>query len=537
MSPAKLLILLTPLWLFLVSPAGAQSFTIGGVVVQAASKQPLRRIRVNIAPVEHREHSLSVVTGSAGEFSFSGLPKGKYALQVESHGTVQGFHENEEFSTAIATGPGLDSEHIVFPMEDSAAISGSVVDDEGDLVRAAQVLLFRRGVFYGRPKTVMQGQVSTGATGEFHFRHLLPGTYFVGAQGTPWFAQHMIQAQPPDGEQPASRAEFDVTYPITYHADSTNPAAASPVTLAAGGTAEIRITLRAVPALHVRLEGIPPQPDQNIQPMLSQVGPGGILLPVFNTQFAQAGDQSEIMGIAPGSYILTLGRFSQGREEDLGAKAVGLAADSILDASQLSRVKISGQVFIEGKNERPPSLGIALADVSNGQAANAQLKPDGTFYFDSNIVAPGRYQMRLENGGDLYIKSVAVKGTEYSYGILSVRADAAIQVSIVTAKGLANVDGVAVKDGKPFAGAIVLAVPADPSRDAYIPRDQSDSDGTFTLPSAPPGRYALVAIDDGRDLLYQESSVMTPYLRRARMVDVPLRDSSAVQVEVQQRGP
>jgi hypothetical protein len=541
MSPAKPLILIAALSLVLTNPAAAQSstpgFTVGGVVVQGASNQPVRRARVTIAPVENRQHNLSVATGSAGEFSFSGLPKGKYSLEVESHGTVQGFHQNEGFSTAIAAGPGLDSEHIVFPLEDSAAISGSVVDDEGDPVRGAQVLLFHRGVFYGRPQIAMQGQVNTGATGEFHFRHLLPGTYFVGAQGMPWFAQHVSRAQPPEAEQPSNRSELDVTYPVTYHADSTNPAAASPVTLAAGGTAEIHITLRAVPALHVRLEGIPSQPEQNIQPQLSQVGPGGILLPVFNTQSVTLNDQTEIMGMAPGSYILKLQQFSQGQAQELGVTALSLASDSTLDAGRLSQARISGQIFIEGTNERPPSLAIWLADIGNGQAANALLKPDGTFDFDSGNVAPGRYQLRLENGGDFYIKSSAVKGAEYSRGILTVRANTVIQISIVAARGLANVDGIAVKDRKPFAGAMVLALPEDPSGGAYIPRDQSDSDGTFTLPSAPPGRYALVAIDNGRDFLYREPSVIAPYLRQARIINFPLRGGSAVQVEVQHREP
>jgi hypothetical protein len=47
---------------------------------------------------------------------------------------------------------------------------------------------------------------------------------------------------------------------------------------------------------------------------------------------------------------------------------------------------------------------------------------------------------------------------------------------------------------------MVLLVPAagDIGREARV--DQSDSDGTFTLPRTRPGKYVLMAIEDGWDL-------------------------------------
>ena len=58
---------------------------------------------------------------------------------------------------------------------------------------------------------------------------------------------------------------------------------------------------------------------------------------------------------------------------------------------------------------------------------------------------------------------------------------------------------------------MILLLPRDGNPDE-IRRDQSDSDGTFTLPDVLPGHYTLIAIDNGHDLAYQDRAVMSKYL-------------------------
>ena len=119
--------------------------------------------------------------------------------------------------------------------------------------------------------------------------------------------------------------------------------------------------------------------------------------------------------------------------------------------------------------------------------------------------------------------------------MVNVAEGASIQISIVAAKGLTRVNGIAVQDGKPFPGAMVLLVLQNANEVGYIPRDQSDSDGTFTLNFAAPGRYALIAIDNGRNLAYRDASVIKPYLEQAQIIDVPLQNAAPLQVNVQHR--
>ena len=77
---------------------------------------------------------------------------------------------------------------------------------------------------------------------------------------------------------------------------------------------------------------------------------------------------------------------------------------------------------------------------------------------------------------------------------------------------MSELTGVAVQNEQPFSAAMVLLLPEDVTRASLIRRDQSDSDGTFTLPEILPGRYTLIAIDNGKDLAYRDPAAIQPYL-------------------------
>jgi Carboxypeptidase regulatory-like domain len=513
--------------------AGGNGFSVAGVVVQSGSNQALKHVQVSLISVEHRDTQLSCVTSENGQFTFSGLAAGKYSLQAQLHGFAQAYRENEDYSTAIVVGPNLNSEHITFLFDAPAAISGTVMDLEGDPIRDAQVFLFHRGISSGRHRTMMQAQTNTDSSGAFHFGQLRPGTYFVAVSARPWYAVNspvQVQSDQNSG-QSAGAAELDVAYPVTYYPDSLDAAGASPITLSQGGSAELSIALRPVPALHLDLNTNTPQQGMNVR--VFAAGPGDAQLPTNAVQFNQENRQ-EILGLAPGHYVLTLDHFEQGSTGNSRTKAIDLTSNATLDLDDLPKTSVSGQVQLEGA-ERPNGLSVWLVNVNSGRATGGSVAGDGSFKLGYGSVSPGQYAIRLGNTPELYIKSVAVQGADYSRGILNVVEGAAIQMSVVVAKGLARVNGMAIKDGKPFPGAMVLLFPQGAQEGGYIPRDQSDSDGTFTLQLTPPGRYALVAIDDGRGLAYRDSSIIAPYLQQAPVINVPLPANASVKVNVQPR--
>jgi hypothetical protein len=515
-----------PLLLLLTFPAlvAAETYSISGIVVQHGSGGRVPHALVSISTAEGRPFGVPVSSGKEGQFSFTGLAAGKYLLTAEFRGHSQRLQEHEGFSTSIAAGPGLDSGHIVFALDAVAALRGTVRDEAGDPVANAQLTLFQRAIVMGRPKVkLVPPGAMTDAGGDFRFRNLAPGNYFVAAQGHPWFAQY--QPRGPNPEQ------LDVAYPLTYYADSTNPAEATTLILKEGATAEVHLTLRATPAVHIKLEG----GAVVGAPQFSQEGPGGIEVSASGMVFFGSPEQREVSGLTPGHYLIRLQTPNEGR-------AITLSEDTALNLDDVLRsaaTSISGRVTL---TDGPPAQTAAVwlvnvASESIRGSSRGFVLPDGAFRFDppvSNSPPPGRYELGLSGG--LYMKSVSVKGAEYSRGELEVREGSQIQISM-TAGRAGDFAGVVTKDGQPFGGAMVLLIPQDFSHGAAIPRDQSDSDGTFKMASVAPGAYTLLAIEEPGELEYHDPAAIAPYLKQGRTLQLPLAPDTQTKVEVQRQIP
>jgi hypothetical protein len=164
-----------------------QLYPITGVVVDAVTGAPVPHADLLISV---QDDQLKVTAGEDGHFRFAGLEVGKYLLSAQARGYVrEAFDQHGAFSTAIAVGPGLDSEHLVFRLHPQAVIHGRVTDEHGDPVRHAAVQLFANSNAQGMRANFVQTQAQTDDLGEYRFAHLLVGKYLVVVQAQPWYAQ------------------------------------------------------------------------------------------------------------------------------------------------------------------------------------------------------------------------------------------------------------------------------------------------------------------------------------------------------------
>ena len=116
---------------------------------------------------------------------------------------------------------------------------------------------------------------------------------------------------------------------------------------------------------------------------------------------------------------------------------------------------------------------------------------------------------------------MSAEGADVSGHTLNVTAGSSPSVSLTLVSGSVDVEGTAKKDGKGFAGAMVVLVPKNPEVDHDLfRRDQSDLDGTFALHGVVPGSYNLVAIENGWDLDWSKSDVIAAYAKHGRRVQV-----------------
>src|SRR5258708_36353022 len=115
-------------------------YRIAGTVVSKADAHPLGRARIMLRDALDQRKFQSVVTSDDGKFEFSGLPAGKYSLEGAKRGFISaGYEQHDQFSTAIVTGAGLDTESLVLRLAPHALIPGKMLDEVAAPVRHATV--------------------------------------------------------------------------------------------------------------------------------------------------------------------------------------------------------------------------------------------------------------------------------------------------------------------------------------------------------------------------------------------------------------
>jgi hypothetical protein len=490
-----------------------------------------------------RDINEAVTTGADGRFAFTALTRGKYSLMATSRGfTLQYFDHHDQYATAIAVGPDLDSSNLVFRLEPDAAIDGIITDDNDEPIQYAMVRLFQRSTEEGVQKTEPMNQSQSDDQGHYHLGHLEPGTYYLAVSARPWYAQTGGFARPPNADAVRTSPEnsaLDVTYPLTFYAGALESSEASPIQLTPGERATADVSLRALPSAHLRIHtGAADSPvlGRMIFPRLWQRVFEGYLDSVSNAPDSWvAPGVIEISGLAPGHYVVEI-PASTAVSEKGGTRGwyrdIDLTGDADINVSESpSFATISGTILFP--DHVPPHVAIQLSDPTTGEIQRSDIDQHGQFDFRSDNVRPGRYQIGLEAAAGYSLVKLAATGAKVSGRTIEVGNNANVRISGIATHGAAQVTGTALREGEAFPGAMIVLVPQDPSNNLPLfRRDQSDSDGTFTLANVVPGQYTVLAIANGWDLEWANPTVLRPYLKDAPTVQVPSGGKLDVKVQV-----
>jgi len=532
-------LILFPAWANV--PQAPAAYPVAGVVVDA----------VTGAPVPHAElwtfvknTEIKIIAGEDGRFRFEALEAGKYLLYGQAQGYVQeGYDQHGAFLTGIAVGVGLDSEHLVFRLHPQAVIHGRVTGDHGDAVRHASVRLFASSNGRGMRARGVQWQTQTDDLGEYRFAHLLAGKYYVVVQAQPWYAQAGLKwrNQSIQSGSFSRRLEvkldptLDVVYPVTFYPGVLNERSATELNVTAGSREEANIQLQAVPSVHVILTNLPvDEKDSNnfgvganqeifgsfaavLAPVLGQISPG----------------EYEIAGLPPGEITFTINQGANPQENPRMFSA-NVSGDNTLDvaASTAASANVSGRVIQQSGNADMQEAELTITGEGN-RIASTKLRKDGTFSFAP--VQAGTYKpyIAVPQGGQ-YVQQVAASGAKVHGRQVTLDGIHEAQLTITLARGVGQLMGTAQLDGKPKVGAMVLLVPeSGENMEDDFRMDQSDSDGTFALREILPGKYRLMAIDDGWDLEWANPAVLNPFRENAQIFEIVPDGSTKATVNVQ----
>jgi carboxypeptidase family protein len=482
---------MTVLWLgWLLAAQVSGGYRIAGMVVNAASGQPVSGARVTVVPREQRDRQVSAVTDETGRFAFAELPPGKYELTGQRRGLLAA-----SWPGAIVTGPGRDTENIVLRLPPPAIISGKVVDDAGEPVGQALVDLFGFRIVDGRRQLIKDAFKRTDDTGEYRFSALPPGTYFLVVSGVPWYTKF----NETHGDE-APRAMTHAGYGIRYYPNAADPAAAEPLVLKAGQEAAANFTLLPVPAVSVYVHC---EQDESLTKQYTLTTGGLLGKPVNVRQGSEAGDLYNLWGVLPGHYALRA-EATDGSHTWYGATELDIAgSDADVDVTLRDAPSLNGLVVPEGGAGLPAHLTVLLRDES-GRSVAVAMGADGRFSIPA--IPPGRYRVRIAGADEYYLRR--------EDDILDIQPGAPVRLSLPISRGAGRIAGTVDREGQPLPGALVVLTPGNR---AVV----SNSDGSFEFRGLPAGEYTLFAVDDGAGLEYANPAVIRPYLAQAKKIQIP----------------
>ncbi len=501
----------------------AGGYRIAGTVLNTATGEPVQRAVVSALAEDDNHAIASVVSDAEGHFAIAGLPAAKYPLTASKRGyRTASYDDHDGYNTAIVTGPDQDTTHLIFFLVPGAVLHGVVSGDGGDPVEGARVMLFEKPRHHAQDERIVQSDSAvTDDTGSYEFGNLADGDYLVAVSAQPWYAMRRANGNSGKGGSEAN-AQLDVAYPITYFDSTTDEASATPISLAKGSRVEADIALHAVPALRIVVDATRRVDGRLARPELQQL--------VFGTQIAAESvgwvdalkrGSAEFNGIAPGHYEVTAGDPPHIVELD------ATQSEHIDPDSGNQTAAVTG-VLRMPDGEVPPDEAHILLQPQEGAQSHASLATvarNGRFHFDS--VAPGTWTVILVGDGAI-MPVLAVEtggGAAHAGNALTVR-DRPMNVIVMLGEGRTRIDGIAQKDGKGFGGAMIVLVPKQTGNlETLARRDQSDSDGSFSLRDVVPGQYTVVAIEDGWELDWTQPGVLARYLPSGTAVTV--NDTSA----------
>ncbi len=454
----------------------------------------------------------------------------------------------------------------MFRLAAESTISGIVTDDHGDGVRDAQVMLFQNTVAGGSRSTRQRATTQTDEDGFYRFGHLPGGPVLRRRLCRAWYAEHFTPptttsfsvaqgsgvstsfgsiggvaghaSVPAPAEE--QRSALDVSFPLTFYSGVTDASGATAIVLGKGEKASIDVVLTPVRALHFRVNAgnlqQQPAPTEQQYPFsiqLEQTLFDGIPVPVRTQYVTTEPGVAEVVGVTPGHYNLKINTWNKGQMQELQERDVELSGSGELGpSSNTGSIPLAVEVIFDVLSARD-QLSVLLRSKKSGKVFKEPINDKGETAFKQGVL-PGAYEVSLQSAKQIFMKSLSASGAKVTGRTLEIKGRAPVKISITAVEGEGEVYGVALRDGKETAGAMVVLVPADPAHNQVLfRRDQSDTDGTFVLGSIVPGAYTLLAIQDGWDLEWAKPEILQRFMAQGEAIIVAPKGKYSVKVKVQ----
>jgi hypothetical protein len=497
---------------------------IEGKVVDSVNLAPLRKATVMLfGSVGNRPLSLRTNSDAEGNFSFENLPEGVYNLRGEKTAylnTIYGARPSGAGGSPIRLTKGEKRQDLQLKLLPQAAISGRVVDEDGDPLDRVELSLLQRTVLNGQLRLASRAQSYSNDRGEFRLAGIPPGKYFLSLQRTGG-----LDAMPAQGESTAT------AYLPAYYPGVDNASEAQAIQLRAGEEiSSLSLSLRRTKVFRVRGRFAGCTSDLPSKSCFASAFPKSYANSInFQRTPVNREDHSfELNGLAPGAYTISVINMNR----QIGKLDITIGNSNVdgIEVPALSMAALSGRIRVEGDTTAVDlkNLALGLVSLEEGfdQPRPIQLKEGGRL--EAADLAPTRYRLVPEiRNQRLYVKSIQAGGKEVTDGILDLSGGAGIEVELVLSTKVGQIEGIVEKESAELSFGAVLVVPVS---GAPRTRAQLEMNGKFSAPNLGPGEYLIYALEgDGPTLL--DPGVLPKLASKATKVKLSEGETKSVTVK------
>lgn len=519
----------------------AKKATIEGIVVNETTKEPLKRVEISVyrsgkngARMGGSDSAFSAVTDATGKFHVENVEPGDYFLDYRKTGYVTSRAAYGSSSRALKLGAGESLTDLRFSLLPQAIVAGRVVDDEGEPVQGAAVLLVRPHYRRGPARMMPGGQAQTNDRGEFRIVNVPPGRYYLQAD-----VQRMMMGGGAPPTPSAAAGAPKTAFVSTYYPSATETVQATRIEAQAGLELSGQdITLRKEKVVKVSGKVLDGDGSPAKNAFVSLAVTDGFMRYSNVSSLVDEKGNFTLNNVRPGQYTVMANRMD-GQNHQAAQTPLTVSDSDVTNVALqlLPGLEAKGVIVLEGSDRKDFDfssffLGVEAVDSSPFGGSGAEAKSDGTFTIPQ--ISPGRYTMSVHpNAGEGYVQSIQVGGEDVYGKEVDGAALASGGLRVVVRLDSAKLTGTVEipEDRKTnlHSPAVVL-LPADPrlrngSQFSFAPLHQT---GTFEVNNLRPGDYLAFAFEEFDYNSLEDPEVFAELEIKATKVSLARSESKAL---------
>jgi hypothetical protein len=504
--------------------------------------RPLRRVQVRLSGESVPEGRL-VSTNGLGQYEIRDLPAGRYSLNASRAGYLgmsYGQTRPGEPGRPIELSDGQMMEKVDLVLPHTALISGRVLDEAGEPLAGANVLVMQMRFFNGKRRlTPVRGNTITDDTGQYRLSGLEPGEYYVQAS-----SRETWESDPPEKQM--------LGFLPTFFPGSPNAAEAQRVRVRSGQDAVgTDISLQPGKVAHIAGTAF----NSQGQPLAGESVGLGLEIHGENFSSFSGGQNAKVnpdgtfmfRNVAPAEYHLSIRTPTTADRPAEGANVIVSTTAGDVDGVNVvtsAAGAITGRVIVEDESALSTALtrmSVRPLPVDRDTAINSfvgqdngRVREDGMFEL-KGIVGSNRLGVGpLPDGWA--IRRIDQAGRDYTTAPFDTQGQTLDGVSIVLTNRFPTVSGTLTDDtGNPAAGAVIL-FPEDSSLwldDLRTIRTaRPDQSGVFTLKAVRPGEYFAIALPTVQNNQWNDPEYLESLRERAKRVSLKEGEKAQVALTV-----